>query len=581
MLDALTRGGAVGSGSGGALCVAPLTRRPHAATRASLARLRARYARHPKLWASVTAAWDAAAKALAAATGVPPPPPLDAATAGRRCRPDPQARARLARAHPPGRRLQRGCRSGARARVLRAAGAGAVCQGGGGGAPTTTTATTSTVTPGLAIALSALEAWHAFVIARLAGFKARFRGASARVVAAVDARGARLGAEAAKYVGPLSVRLPVALRPGCGADDGWCFDVPLPDPSSYAIKRFVDAIRSAAASPAERGRGDVGAAPPAPATPAGTALGWFSDAATAERPRPAHPPGHVVRRRRAGEGAAGRGGPGGTARRGGPRGRELGAPAAGAVRLARTAAGVLAALGDVARVSFAPAAGGGETGNGFVLVAESAAAAALHADVAGLTFATAPGVTPGRLVRLAHGLARAVALAAAKVDGPAGVPPSPAVATALASLDARFETAHSVLARDALDASACLDGGAAVEGGALMLRVRGAAPDAPGDDPPPARAGQRCRAGHAVRGEGSGGRGWLTEGVSRGRGPERRPHTCHTPPRRRLALSRTTAAAAAVARSASRAAGSGAPARSDGRRPPPSAGAPAAARATT
>jgi hypothetical protein len=485
VLDALTRGGAVGGGSGGALCVAPLTRRPHAATRASLARLRARYARHPKLWASVTAAWDAAAKALAAATGVPPPPPLDAATAaaaaGLTLKP---VRASLVLTH-----LDAGCNVDAAVAHVRAfferQARELSVKAGGGGAPTTTTATTSTVTPGLAIALSALEAWHAFVIARLAGFKARFRGASARVVAAVDARGVRLGAEAAKYVGPLSVRLPVALRPGCGADDGWCFDVPLPDPSSYAIKRFVDAIRSAAASPAERGRGDVGAAPPAPATPAGTALGWFSDAATAERPGPPTRLGTLSvdgarARVRLDEAALaellGAAGPGGNA---------LGAPAAGAVRLARTAAGVLAALGDVARVSFAPAAGGGETGNGFVLVAESAAAAALHADVAGLTFATAPGVTPGRLVRLAHGLARAVALAAAKVDGPAGVPPSPAVATALASLDARFEAAHSVLARDALDASACLDGGAAVEGGALMLRVRGAAPDAPGDDPPP------------------------------------------------------------------------------------------------
>ena len=60
-------------------------------------------------------------------------------------------------------------------------------------------------------------------------------------------------------------------------------------------------------------------------------------------------------------------------------------------------------------------------------------------------------------------------------------PLPPAIADAVATLDSKFEIAHSVLARDALDASVCLDGRAAVEGGALILRVAGAA----GDDAPP------------------------------------------------------------------------------------------------
>ena len=499
VLDTLLGGGG-GGGDGNAPTAPPLalTRTPAPATLATLTSLRARYARHPRLWDHVTAAWDAAAKSVAAARGVPPPPPLDvvtaAAAAGLALKP---VRASLVLTH-----VDAGCNVDAAVAHVRAyferqarelsVKAGASDRGGDAPAPAPAGA------PGLPATLAALEAWHAFVAGRLAAFKASFRGASARVVAGVDARGARVGAEAARYVGPMKLRLPVTLRPGSTPDDGWSFDIPLPDPTSYALRRFVDALRSAACAPAVRTRGPRAPPPPPAPTASGSALAWFAE----------------------GAGSATGGAHGAATRLGavavdgarvrvrldetaiaellgavGPSGDAFDVPAAGAVRLARTAAGVLAALGDVARVSFAPAARSVSSDGApqFVLVAESAAAASLHADVAGLAFATADGVTPGRLVRLAQGLARAALLAAVdaapprdSVDGsctPAASSPPlpPATADAVATLDSRFEVAHSVLGRDALDASVCLDARAAVEGGALTLRVAGAT----GDDAPP------------------------------------------------------------------------------------------------
>ena len=425
MLDTLLGGGGARAADDDASASPPpsllaLTRTPAPATLATLTALRARYARHPRLWEHVTAAWDAAVKSLAAARGVPPPPPLDvvtaAAAAGLALKP---VRASLVLTH-----VDAGCNVDAAVAHVRAyferqarelsVKAGASDRGGDGLAP---------APAGLPAALAALEAWHAFVAGRLAGFKASFRGASARVVAGVDAKGARVGAEAARYVGPMKLRLPVTLRPGTSSDDGWSFDIPLPDPTSYALRRFVDALRSAACAPPVRTRGPRAPPPPLAPTASGSALDWFAEGATTAT---GGPHGAATRlgavavdgarvRVRLDEAAIAE-----LLGAVGPSGDAFDVPAAGAVRLARTAAGVLAALGDVARVSFAPAARATSADGAplFVLVAESAAAASLHADVAGLAFATADGVTPGRLVRLVQGLARAALLAAVDAAPP-------------------------------------------------------------------------------------------------------------------------------------------------------------------
>ena len=554
-------------------------------TLGSLVRLRHRYARHPKLWEATCAIWDASGSALAAARGIgEKPPPLESITAAAASalalKP---LRASLALSH-----ADAGCNVDAAIRCLRAyferqARELAVVAGGGGSSPTATEAASGQLPPppGLAAALGALEAWHAYVVSRLAGFKASFRGASARVVAQADARGLSLGAERAKYVGPLRLRLPVRLRRkerssggGGGSEsapdeeEGWSFEIPLPDPTSYAVKRFVDACRSAMASSASLGRVEAQAAaavrgrekpgepsPPPPPTRAGVAdpreaLGWFcvddgeraaaglpplppgasnSSASSSSVPWPAPscvPPtklgtisvdGARARVRLDEEAVAELLGAGG------PSGGLGGAPAASAVRLARSAARVLAALGDVARLSFAPAArsssskasgdgGGGEEEDEFVLVAESAAAASLHVDVAGVSFATAEGVTPARLVRLAHGVARAALLAmiegGAEAEGKDGEGEEEKEAAArkkaqleasLASLDAKFDLAHAHLGREALDASVCLDASARVDrerlGGALVLRVRGLPPSScctnPDDDASASTAAQQ------------------------------------------------------------------------------------------
>ena len=568
-------------------------------TLGSLVRLRHRYARHPELWESTCALWDAAASALAAAWNLrEKPPPLEgvsaAAASAIALKP---LRASLALGH-----ADAGCNVDAAVRCLRlyferqarelavvagggagssAAAAGAPASGGGGAGGRLPPPPPP---PGLAAALGALEAWHAYTLSRLAGFKASFRGASARVVAQADARGLSLGAEGARYVGPLRLRLPVRLRqrgapgaarPAEGEEEeaGWSFEIPLPDPGSYAVRRFVDACRSAMASSASLGRvaaqaaaaararetrpgaagGGRGSLPPPPPPPPtraavadpGEALGWFcvDDAERAAAglpplPPPSPPPGT---HRAPSASSVPRPAPscvpptrlgtvsvdGARARvrldeeavaellgAGGPSGGLGDAPAASAVRLARSAARVLAALGDVARLSFAPAAapaagaagGGGGEGEGaeFVLVAESAAAASLHVDVAGVSFATAEGVTPARLVRLAHGVARSVLLAmleGAEGGGEGGgrggggdaeegdeEPEQQRqrraqLAASLASLDAKFDLAHAHLGREALDAAVCLDATARVDrerlGGALVLRVRGLPPGGP------------------------------------------------------------------------------------------------------
>ena len=578
-------------------------------TLGSLVRLRHRYARHPKLWEATSALWDAAGSALAAAWHLgEKPPPLERVTAAAASalalKP---LRASLALSH-----ADAGCNVDAAIGCLRAyferqARELAVVAGGGGGGGGGNPAAASSdgqipPPPGLAAALAALEAWHAYVVSRLAGFKASFRGASARVVAQADARGVSLGAEGARYVGPLRLRLPVKLKKrsssssssktgsksgGCGGggeeegsgggggdgggggqDLGWSFEVPLPDPASYAVRRFIDACRSAMASSPALGRVEAqaaavtavgregrpgGEAPLPPPTRARApdpreALGWFcaDDAERAAAGLPPLPPPGLLPPSGPSSALAGsfssvplpapacvpptRLGTvsvdGARARvrldeeavaellgAGGPSGSLGDAPAASAVRLARSAARVLAALGDVARLSFAPAArarkssGGGGGGDGeedgqdeFVLVAESAAAASLHVDIAGVSFATAEGVTPARLVRLAHGVARAVLLATMESGGgndEAGGGGEEAeeggddgggskeeeeerrrqLATSLASLDAKFDLAHAHLGREALNAAVCLDASARVDrerlGGTLVLRVRG------------------------------------------------------------------------------------------------------------
>lgn len=580
-----------------------MQRRPNSPlTLGSLVRLRHRYARHPRLWEQTCAVWDAASSALAAAWNLgEKPPPLErvaaAAASALALKP---LRASLALGH-----ADAGCNVDAAIRCLRAyferqARELAVVAGGGSVKSSNESADQLPPPPGLAAALGALEAWHAFVVSRLAGFKASFRGASGRVVAQADARGVSLGAEGARYVGPLRLRLPVTLKSSSGSkkgeqqreqqeQEGWSFEVPLPDPSSYAVKRFVDACRSAMASSAALGRVEAQAAaavkkeeaslpPPTRARVADPqeALGWFcvddaeraaaglpplpppssaSASSGAENPSCSIPPSSSVpwpapscvpptrlgtfsvdgarARVRLDEEAVaellGAGGPNGAL--GG-----AAAPAASAVRLARSAARVLAALGDVARLSFAPAAVSGRasgSGDGegseqqqceFVLVAESAAAASLHVDVAGVSFATAEGVTPARLVRLAHGVARSVLLAMMEQAGEGGSggreedddddggdggeeeeeearkqSRRAQLEASLAALDAKFDLAHAHLGREALDAAVCLDASARVDrerlGGALVLRVRGlpsggvsdatAADDASGLQPPP------------------------------------------------------------------------------------------------
>jgi len=507
-----------------------LTGDPRPATLAVLASLHKRYARHPALWIGACAVWDTALRALAAGRGVPPPPtPFSelaaGAAAGLARKP---VRVLLTLTHADVGACVDAAISSLRTYFERQARELAV-QGGGRGA-TQATATAGTTRPppppppSLDAALSALEAWHAYVQSQLRSFKATFRGASARLVASADARGASVGAEAARYVGPLHIRVPIsapapaaaacggssALAAAAAADpDAFSFTVPLPDPASTTVRRFVEAARSAVASPPARPRGVAPgvtrALPSGSALFSEPALGWFVEDAAAAAPGAPHVPASLgtlavdgLRARvRLDEAALaellGVGGPSGAAS--GPR------DPASAVRLAQTAAGVLAALGDVARVSFAPAAagppgsGGGGAGPGFVLAIESAAASALHADVAGLAFSTAEGVTPARLTRLAHALARAALLALAGGN-------AAAAGEAVAALDARFDAAAEHVGRDALELALCVDARAAVvrppgagpgTHGPLTLRVTGVPAGVGGEEgdlpPPPLVAG--------------------------------------------------------------------------------------------
>ena len=151
-----------------------------------------------------------------------------------------------------------------------------------------------------------------------------------------------------------------------------------------------------------------------------------------------------------------------------------------------------------------------------MLVAESAAAASLHVDVAGVSFATAEGVTPARLVRLAHGVARSVLLAMMEQKAGGGGREedeggeddeeeeaakkkqmrAQQLEASLAALDSKFDLAHAHLGREALDAAVCLDASARVDrerlGGALVLRVRGLPSNSSGGS---GGSGSSCSAG--------------------------------------------------------------------------------------
>ena len=89
-------------------------------------------------------------------------------------------------------------------------------------------ATLQTMKESIADELEVLHAWHAFALRELQHFKSKFRGAAGTVLAAADCYGFSGGIENCYYEGPLRLRLPLNIQ--LDQDGAFSFELPLPAP---------------------------------------------------------------------------------------------------------------------------------------------------------------------------------------------------------------------------------------------------------------------------------------------------------------------------------------------------------------
>ena len=148
---------------------------------------------------------------------------------------------------------------------------------------------------------------------------------------------------------------------------------------------------------------------------------------------------------------------------------------------------------------------------GYMLKLESSDAANLSAEAVGLGYRSSEGISPGRLLRTAQALARAIMLTLKSAvliqeeTAPTGIadagpilrPAKPAASADSSALphavdpveikevDEKMEEVYEVLIREALDSSACLEGLATKADGCLVLQACGGAGDSDNPDSAP------------------------------------------------------------------------------------------------
>eukprot|EP00884_Botryococcus_braunii_P016870 jgi/Botrbrau1/3867/Bobra.0183s0091.1 len=436
-------------------------------TLSSLQAYHQRHSRNPSVWSEMCAVWDAAASLVARSAGMKPPPPFATLTASARSHL--LLKPVLARLEITKLEVAVDVDSVLEAlRSFAARTAAELAAKGTGPAGTS-----------LEEQLQGLEAWHTYTMQSLRSFKAAFKGAGCRAVVAADAEGLSAGCEAVRYCGPLRVTVPVRLDPASAADGCWSFSIPLPKPNPGTVRLFMDAIRSAIASPpsvplshasgleglgtqglqrstSSRLQGEflAGARKEGPLRSPESPMDWFSDEAQrAAGSRPLSTLGTVLvaglrvkvalDEERVSEMLRG-----------------LTAATLGD-EFGPTAGGLLACLGELASLSFMPATS--EDGDAqYVLSIKSSSVSNVTADVASLAFRSGEGVTPARLLRIGHAIARAAHLALA------GTPES------LATLDGVLDAFHAHVGNEKLDVAVCLEASAAVNRNALVVRLGGA-----------------------------------------------------------------------------------------------------------
>ncbi|KAK9802713.1 hypothetical protein WJX73_010173 [Symbiochloris irregularis] len=347
----------------------------------------------------------------------------------------------------------------------------------------------------LEVQLEVLRAWHAWLLGALRHFKGKFRGSSATLIAAADCRGFATGIENCRFEGPVRLSLPVPPSLGAvDADGGFSFQLPLPNPQRQAVmSTFVDGLRAALNTPlAMVHTPDTDAANPKEARQLErtqsemaeilktTPLDWFSKwqesgsptapTSPEEEPFPAVLGTFMVNSARvrlkldeqrisellqesSERNLAARGSGGGMSE--------------GA---ANATARILACLGDMGIASFTP--GVSEEGTvRYEVKLETGEVANLAAELGSAGFKSGAGISPGRLLRVAHALGRACLLTFR------GGKES---AERLAELDKHCEAAYEHLVREALDGSLSLHMRSFVQGQHLLLCMSGTPADVNG-----------------------------------------------------------------------------------------------------
>ncbi|CAL8467730.1 g7268 [Coccomyxa elongata] len=368
----------------------------------------------------------------------------------------------------------------------------------------------------------ALAAWYTFLVTRLRVFKAKFRGAAVMLMAAADCGSLSLGVEQGHYEGPLRVRIPVRLSRAAAAEGVWSFEVPLPDPTSQKLlSRFIGGLKAALTTPPSmlrspkkpvpikqqiRGPSEIEGRRVSLAIRSGAAgaLGTqpstglpSSDSAKSER----MPQGQSLSSADNGKGADGQtdapislldqppaewfGKSAGDSNGDAGQPTKLGKVLVNGLRVrvrldearltellrnatdAATSAGLLACLGDLATVSFDPHLSEEEGQEEYLLALESSEMANLRADVAAAGFVSGAAMSPGRLLRVAHALSRAILMTFSGTE------------EEVAQMDGQYEAVYEHLVREALDVSVCLEGSATLEGPSkdMVVRLQGGSED--------------------------------------------------------------------------------------------------------
>ncbi|KAK9816598.1 hypothetical protein WJX72_002556 [[Myrmecia] bisecta] len=338
----------------------------------------------------------------------------------------------------------------------------------------------------LEVQLDALEAWHAWCLARLRIFKNKFRGAAGTLVAGADARNFSVGLEGARYEGPLRLHLPIPMR-AMESDGAFSFEIPLPNPERQVVlRRFLDGLRSALHTPmsmlrspqkpavkphiranasrlsdassvgSEQANGSESEVASTSGRDPITALDWFGKVVGNQK-QPLRLGKVIVNgmrvRVRLDE------------RRIADLLQGLDTNTLGS-SFASTASSVLGCLGDVAHLSFAPASSDAGVQQ-YLLALESSEVSNLSAELASLGFRSGEGVSPGRALRVLHGLIRAGMLTFSSPKAQ------------IEAVDSKFDALYQHIVRDALDVAMCMEARSGVVDNELFVYVGGIGVDGP------------------------------------------------------------------------------------------------------